>query len=144
MFGDLLCAYLFRHPTWFEELAVICPLPSYVGPGARRAWGHVELFCAELGRQSGGQWPVEPLLKKSAETEPMSAKPGAVRHQIAFRRLPGTFARDARYEVAGRRILLVDDVCATGETLMAAAGALRQCGAAEVTALVLARSEWHL
>ncbi len=43
-------------------------------------------------------------------------------------------------QLAGRQVLLVDDVMTTGATLQAAATVLRQAGAARVTALVLART----
>jgi len=42
--------------------------------------------------------------------------------------------------LAGRRVLLIDDVSTTGATLQAAGRALRQAGAREVSALVLART----
>jgi len=42
--------------------------------------------------------------------------------------------------LAGRRILLVDDVSTTGATLQACGRALLQAGAREVSALVLART----
>ncbi len=45
--------------------------------------------------------------------------------------------------VEGRRILLVDDVCASGYTLLTVARALRRAGADEVAALVLARASWR-
>lgn len=74
VFGRLLHGFLERHATWFEEFGVICPVPSFIGQGARRPWGHTELVCAEVGRLAGAEWPVESLVTKVAETEPMSAK----------------------------------------------------------------------
>ena len=43
-------------------------------------------------------------------------------------------------ELAGRRVVLVDDVMTSGASLFAAAQALRDAGAAHITALVLART----
>ena len=43
-------------------------------------------------------------------------------------------------ELKGRRVLLVDDVMTTGASLQAAAQVLRQAGAAQITALVVART----
>ncbi|MFO0926562.1 MAG: phosphoribosyltransferase family protein [Gemmataceae bacterium] len=45
-----------------------------------------------------------------------------------------------RGPLTGRRLLLVDDVMTTGATLSAAAGALKQAGAMQVTVAVLARA----
>ena len=53
------------------------------------------------------------------------------------RNVDGAFRADPRI-CAGRAIILIDDVCTTGATLRAAAEALRDAGAAEVSAAVLA------
>lgn len=142
-FASLLHGFLARHANWLEEYAVICPVPSYVGPGARREFGHVELLCSELGSIAGLEWPVQKLVAKVAETEPMSAKTHSVRHRIGHGLLSGAFTVAPGAKVAGRRILLVDDVCASGETLLAVARVLRGAGADEVSGLVLARASWH-
>lgn len=139
VFGRLLHGFLVRHATWFEEYGVICPVPSFTGHGARRAWGHTELVCAEMGWLSGGDWPVESLVTKVAETEPMSAKALVARRVIAKTLLQQAFAVPQPAAVEGRRILLVDDVSASGWTLLTVGKALRDAGAAEVAALVLAR-----
>jgi predicted amidophosphoribosyltransferase len=128
-----------RHSTWFEEFGVICPVPSFIGQGARRPWGHTELVCAEFGRLAGAEWPVESLVTKVAETEPMGAKARSARRTIARTGLATAFTVPQPAAVDGRRILIVDDVCASGWTLLTVSRALRDAGAEEVAALVLAR-----
>lgn len=49
-------------------------------------------------------------------------------------------ARGKRHRIEGQRLLLIDDVMTTGATLNAAASVLREAGALEVSALVLART----
>jgi len=52
-------------------------------------------------------------------------------------RLPGTARRPG---LAGRTVLLVDDVTTTGATLEACAAALRRAGAGDIVGLVIART----
>ena len=53
--------------------------------------------------------------------------------------LRGSFQVSRPEEVAGKRILLIDDVFTTGSTLRAAADILKSAGASHVAALTLAR-----
>ena len=142
-FALLLYRFLRRHATWFEEYGTICPVPSFLGTDARRCWGHVELVCAELGWLANGEWPVESLVTKVTETEPMSGKARPARQQLAQSSLTEAFLVADQAATEGGRILLVDDVCASGATLLTVGRALRQAGASEVAALVLARARWH-
>ena len=53
--------------------------------------------------------------------------------------LAGAFKGESR-AVAGRTVMLIDDVCTTGSTLRACAEALKAAGAAEVWGLTVARA----
>ncbi len=53
-FGGLLYRFLARRATWFEEYAVICPVPQFMGPG-RAGPGATWPSCAP--RQA--VWPTE-------------------------------------------------------------------------------------
>jgi predicted amidophosphoribosyltransferase len=143
VFGRMLARFLASRASWFEDFGVVCPVPSFCGPGARRPWAHVELFCAELGQVAGTEWPVEQLVVKQAETLPMSGRARPERSAIASGPLAGALRVAPGAVVAGRRVLLVDDVCASGETLLAVAAVLVRAGAFEVAGLVLARASWR-
>jgi ComF family protein len=62
--------------------------------------------------------------------------------EARLRNLRGVFAAhpEHAHRLPGRQVLLVDDVTTTGATLHTAAHALRQAGAARVSALVFART----
>ena len=60
-----------------------------------------------------------------------------------LRNVQGAFAVEPLQaaQVRGRRLVLVDDVMTSGASLFAAAAALRQAGALQITAIVLARTD---
>jgi ComF family protein len=53
----------------------------------------------------------------------------------------GAFAVRRNNDLAGRRVLLIDDIATTGSTLDACARAMLEAGAAEVSGLTLARED---
>lgn len=79
------------------------------------------------------------LLLRVRETPPQSSLSRAAR----LDNVRHAFAMEPLYPaaVAGKRVVLVDDVMTSGASLSAAAQCLRQAGAAHITALVFARAE---
>ena len=57
------------------------------------------------------------------------------------RNVEGVFSPSKGRDVAGSRVLLIDDVATTGATLNACAAVLIEAGAASVSALTLARED---
>lgn len=80
-------------------------------------------------------WGVEPerLLRKIRDNP---AQSGLERAEDRWKNTQDVYV--AAGDPAGRRILLVDDVCSTGSTLVSAAGVLLEAGAAEVVCVVAA------
>ena len=76
-----------------------------------------------------------PLLRKVTDNPAQSGLGGA-----AERRANVLGVYDAAGACQGRRVLLLDDIVTTGETLRECARVLREAGAAEVLALTLART----
>lgn len=104
--------------------------------GYNQAW---ELAKALLQHADASELPALPdALVRVRETADQHALPRAQRLQ----NLRGAFAAHPQHVplLAQAHVLLVDDVTTTGATLQAAAQALLQGGAAQVSALVLART----
>lgn len=74
-------------------------------------------------------WGVEPeaLLRKVRDNPPQSSLESA---EDRWKNTEGVY--EAQGDVAGKRVLLIDDICTTGATLVSAAGTLLSAGAAGV------------
>jgi predicted amidophosphoribosyltransferase len=147
VFGRLVVGYLDDHLPWFEEYELIVAAPGYVGPGTRRAWDPIGEILRAAAAEDGGMWPWDtaspPALVRTADCGRISALPGARRRGFAEARLRPTLAVPDTTRIAGRRVLVFDDVFTEGSTMRELARALRQAGAVEVAGLVLARRPWR-
>lgn len=99
----------------------------------KRGYDQAEL----LARSACRLWDTKPvrLLKKTTDNPAQSGI-----HDAAARRANVLGVYEAVGGVAGKRILLVDDVCTTGATLTECIRVLEDAGAAEVACVVIART----
>ena len=122
------------------ELDVIVPVPLHWRRLARRGFNQAEALARHACRAGAVAAPiVHRALRRVRATAPQTGLDAASR----ARNLRGAFRVPPRGAslVAGRRVLLVDDVVTTGATMAAAARALLAGGAAEVVGFALARAE---
>lgn len=127
--GGFFAQYMSLPSEWRGELLV--PVPLH--PLRKYTRGYNQSHELALYLSSAYGLPVcAPLLKKVRLTSDQK-KLNAREREKNLRR-----AFEASPEVAGRRIILVDDVITTGSTLSACAKALKKAGAAKVYAAAAA------
>ncbi len=117
------------------EADLVAPVPLHWLRLLRRRYNQSAELARRLGRLSGR--PVVPdLLLRRRATPPQTGN-----RAVRAANQAGAFLVNPRRAaaLAGRRVLLVDDVLTTGATLSTCAEALRAAGAGGVDVLVLAR-----
>ena len=120
-----------------EEADIILPVPLHPFRLWRRRYNQAAEFARTLSRRSGKPAALFALVR-SRDTPSQ----GAMRSAKARRRnMLGAFKVPAGHKsaIAGRNVLLIDDVLTTGATADACARALKRAGAAKVFVLALAR-----
>ena len=131
-------AELMRHSPWTEPALDRCDLvlPMPLARARLRERGYNQAL--ELARRLAPDKVDAALLLRVRDTPPQRDLNRSQRQ----RNVRGAFLLDPLRTAAvqGRRVVLVDDVMTSGASLFAAAAAVRQGGAAHITALVLART----
>ena len=114
---------------------LVVHVPVHAARRAVRGYDQAELLAMEAANGLG--LPVRPALRRERATAPQFELDRS--HRAANVR--SAFVLDERHEgaVAGRWVVLVDDVVTTGATLVACADALLAGGAVAVSALTVAR-----
>lgn len=142
IFGRVLVGYLDAHSDEFAPFDWIIPVPTFVGPNGR-SFDHTWKILEVAGLESYGRWPFSrEIMIKTAATEPFTGKRWKARRVIAEDELRQALTVPQPENVAGKRILVFDDVFTDGFTMREAARLLRHHGAAEVVGIVLARQPY--
>jgi ComF family protein len=119
-----------------EAADVLIPVPLHWGRAWRRRYNQSGALARIIGRESGVRLRGD-LLQRVRATE---QQVGLSRAQRASN-VQGAFAvaADRKAEIAGRRVVLIDDVLTSGATVDACARALLRAKASQVDVLVFAR-----
>src|SRR5262245_9498293 len=113
---------------------VMVPVPLHPRRLRARGFNQPELLARELARRSGCRLAGGALVRR-ADTPPQTGLSAAARRA----NLRDAFVVRRRGPLAGRAVVLVDDVFTTGSTARACARALRLAGVKEVRLLTAAR-----
>ena len=130
-YGRLLAMKLQQsHPDGFDGLTwvPVSPLRKLA-----RGYDQVELLAKAVGRELGME-PV-PLLKKVRHNRPQSGLKDAAKRRA---NVLGAYRECNREQIAGSRILLLDDILTTGATAGECARVLLTAGAKEIHCAAIA------
>jgi predicted amidophosphoribosyltransferase len=137
--GRILVGYLDQHRDEMAGYDLITTGAIYVGPRAQRLWDYLELIM-RAARDQGPGWPFSPgLIAKSGPTGRFLGISPRDRREIAEGELRAALSVPEPDGIAGRRILVMDDIYSEGYSLREMARVLLDAGAAEVAGLVFAR-----
>lgn len=121
------------------EFDFLVPIPLHPKRKRKRGFNQAAVLARKLSRLIAIPWS-ESALRRVRDTAPQVGLSDSER----LRNLHAAFECEDHALVAGKRLLLIDDVMTTGATLASAAAALVSAGATRVSALTLARAVTNL
>jgi predicted amidophosphoribosyltransferase len=139
LLGRILVGFLEDNRDELAGYDLITTGAIYVGPRAHRLWDYLRVIV-EAAEREGPGWAFAPgLIAKSGPTGRFLGISAAERRSIAEGDLRAALSVPEPERVAGRRILVFDDVYSEGFSLREMARVLLEAGAAEVAGLVFTR-----
>ena len=118
----------------WDEDSLLIPVPLHRWRLWSRGFNQAALVAGVLGRS----WRLRTaphLLRRTRRTQPLKG----MNHGERKKTVAGAFAVTDREQVAGRTVILIDDVLTSGSTAEACAIALRKAGARRVELICWAR-----
>ena len=124
----------FRDPRLHGKMpSALVPVPLHPTRQREREFNQAEVLARLAGSRLG--LPVDDCLQRTRYTLTQTH----FHRDERFENLEGAFALRAGADVAGRDLVLVDDVLTTGSTADACARVLREAGASSVVVITVAR-----
>ena len=126
-------------PGWIPATVLVVPVPLFAAKLRQRGFNQAEMIARmaiKVSPERERYSLAADMLERSRDTQ---SQIGLTRHQRR-ENLRGAFRVTDREKVAGREILLVDDVFTTGTTASECARVLRRAGAARVWVATVART----
>ena len=133
LFGTLMAQCL--QDRWREPVDLITWAPLSRKRLRERGYDQAELLARRVGEVTG--LPVTAALVKTRNTKAQSSLDADDSRKA---NVQGVYACRPGVDLAGKRVILVDDVATSGSTLAECAACLRKAGAVSVVALTLARA----
>lgn len=121
---------------FLDEADAVLPVPLHRWRLIRRRFNQSALLARTLARDCGLDYlPLALVRSRRTPTQ------GGRNRRQRLLNVRGAFAvqEECRPQIAGRHLILIDDVYTTGATVMACSRALNRAGAASVRVLTLAR-----
>jgi predicted amidophosphoribosyltransferase len=146
IFGRVILGYLYECPEMTDGLDAIIPTPAYLPAGADRRSDHARYAIEQARDQDEYDLPFvldPPLVIKTQATDRMRSTSGAGGRRELSEKLFQSLVVPDPSRVAGKEIMVYDDVFTSGNTLNAVARRLKASGAAAVYGLTLARQTWR-
>lgn len=122
--------------AWTRNSIVVVPVPLHARKLRQRGFNQSELIARHAIKLTGRLLLDPRVLQRRRETQ---SQIGLTRHQRR-ENLRGAFVVPRPEEIAGRDVLLVDDVFTTGTTVSECARVLRRAGASKVFVATVART----
>ena len=125
--------------AWTLPSVAVVPVPLHARKLRQRGFNQPEVIVREALKRAGGNRRLTlcaGVLQRRRETQ---SQTGLTRHQRR-ENIRGAFAAAKPDQIAGREVLLVDDVFTTGTTVSECARVLRRAGASKIYVATVART----
>jgi ComF family protein len=135
--GRMLAEAIADLQPLFRDTVLVVPVPLHARKLRQRGFNQATLIAQSALKLTDASLELQPgVLERCRETQ---SQIGLTRHQRRVN-MRGAFAAPANTDIAGREILLVDDVFTTGTTVSECARVLRRAGASKVYVATVART----